>query len=237
MEELKRAIILAAGEGSRLRPVSLETPKPLVSVNGIRLIDTSIQALKENDIHEIYIVAGYKKEQFHNIYKNDPNIKILDNPYYLKGNNITSLYIARAYIPGSFVLEGDLRIYNESILNRFINKSGYCVNWISKTDEWVLDVEKGSIKNCKKEGGTEAYRLWGVSMWTEEDGKRLSELVRKQIEDTNDWSRYWDEIALFEHKSEFDLGIREIDEGDIIEIDSLKELVSLDPSYMKYLKQ
>ena len=65
MEELKRAIIVAAGEGKRLRPVSLETPKPLVRVNGTRLIDTEINALKQNGIHEIIIVAGYKKEQFH----------------------------------------------------------------------------------------------------------------------------------------------------------------------------
>ena len=58
MEELKRAIIVAAGEGKRLRPVSLETPKPLVRVNGTRLIDTEINALKQNGIHEIIIVAG-----------------------------------------------------------------------------------------------------------------------------------------------------------------------------------
>ena len=61
MEELKRAIIVAAGEGKRLRPVSLETPKPLVRVNGTRLIDTEINALKQNGIREIIIVAGYKK--------------------------------------------------------------------------------------------------------------------------------------------------------------------------------
>ena len=64
MEKLKRAIIVAAGEGRRLRPVTLDTPKPLVTVNGTRLIDTSIKALKHHGIHEIYIVTGYKSEQF-----------------------------------------------------------------------------------------------------------------------------------------------------------------------------
>ena len=64
MEKVGRAIILAAGEGKRLRPVTLKTPKPLVDVNGTRLIDTSISALKSNGIHEIYIVTGYKKELF-----------------------------------------------------------------------------------------------------------------------------------------------------------------------------
>ena len=43
MHKVRRAIIMAAGVGNRMRPVTLETPKPLVKVNGIRIIDTVIQ--------------------------------------------------------------------------------------------------------------------------------------------------------------------------------------------------
>lgn len=62
---IERAIIMAAGIGQRLRPVTLATPKPLVSVNGVRMIDTIVTALHKNKIHEIYIVVGYLKEQFY----------------------------------------------------------------------------------------------------------------------------------------------------------------------------
>ena len=55
---------MAAGLGNRMRPVTLTTPKPLVKVNGVRMIDTVIQGLHENGITEIYIVVGYLKEQF-----------------------------------------------------------------------------------------------------------------------------------------------------------------------------
>ena len=55
---------MAAGFGSRMQPVTLTTPKPLVKVNGMRMIDTVIQGLHHNGIQEIYIVAGYLKEQF-----------------------------------------------------------------------------------------------------------------------------------------------------------------------------
>ena len=62
---IERAIIMAAGIGQRLRPVTLTTPKPLVKVNGVRMIDTLITALHTNHIHEIYVVVGYCKGQFY----------------------------------------------------------------------------------------------------------------------------------------------------------------------------
>ena len=238
MEVIKRAIIVAAGEGSRLRPVSLTTPKPLVKVNGTRLIDSEINALKKNGINEIIIVAGYKKELLHEVYKDDPEILVIDNPYYLRGNNITSIYVARDYLPGSFVLEGDLMVYNDRILDNRIEKSGYLATWQHEVPEWELKVIDNTIQSCNiSGGGRDNYRLWGISMWTEEDGARLSELVRRQFEDAGDWSIYWDEIALFKYSDQFDLGIREIKIGDIIEIDSFKELVAIDPSYSSYVQE
>ena len=48
MNKAERAIIMAAGLGNRMRPVTLTTPKPLVKVNGVRMIDTVIQGLHEN---------------------------------------------------------------------------------------------------------------------------------------------------------------------------------------------
>ena len=52
---VERAIIMAAGTGTRMRPVTLTTPKPLIRVKGVRMIDTVIQALHENGIYEIYV--------------------------------------------------------------------------------------------------------------------------------------------------------------------------------------
>ena len=64
MAKVQRAIIMAAGLGNRMHPVTLTTPKPLVKVNGKRMIDKVIDGLHQNGIQEIYIVVGYLKEQF-----------------------------------------------------------------------------------------------------------------------------------------------------------------------------
>ena len=237
MEKINRAIIVAAGEGSRLRPVTLTTPKPLVPVNGKRMIDTSIEALKRNGIHEIYIVCGYKSEMFFEAFKDDPEVTVIENVHYLEGNNITSMYAAKDFLPGSFVLEGDIIISNDEILRPEIEKSGYCANYLEEAPEWALKVENGRIMSCEIKGAPDAYRLWGISMWTREDGERLSELVRAQIEDIKDWNVYWDELALFKYKEQFDLGIREIGENDIIEIDTFEELVEMDSSYEKFRRE
>lgn len=233
METVKRAIIVAAGEGKRLRPVTLQTPKPLVRVNGTRMIDTSINALKENGIHEIYIVTGYKKEMFHAAFADDPDITVIDNPYYDQGNNITSLYMVRDYLPGAFVMDGDLIIRNREILNPVFERSGYAGTWESETDEWAMKVENGRVVSCDPDGGVNAYRLWSISMWSEEDGRKLAELIRYYFE-KKDWSIYWDNVPMLLHLKDFDLGIRQIRNDDIMEIDTLEELAQIDPEYSGY---
>lgn len=236
MNQVKRAIIVAAGEGSRLRPVSLVTPKPLVKVNGTRMIDTIINALKYNGIHEIYIVSGYKMEQFFEIYKDDPDVTVIANTRYLDGNNVTSLYMVRDYLSESFIIEGDLQISNPDILDPNFVKSGYLATFMEDTPEWALELSDSTIIGYSVNGGHRCHRLWGVSMWSREDGEKLSELVRRQVEDVKNLNIYWDELALPKTTMPFDLGIREIGLNDIVEIDTFEELISIDPSYKKYIE-
>ncbi|MBQ3048253.1 MAG: NTP transferase domain-containing protein, partial [Clostridia bacterium] len=56
---VKKAIIIAAGLGSRLIPITLNTPKPLIRVKGKRILENTLEALTENGIEEIYLVRGY----------------------------------------------------------------------------------------------------------------------------------------------------------------------------------
>ena len=85
------AIILAAGLGSRLKPLTKEVPKPLVKVNGLSLIERQIYLLKEAGICEIVIVIGYMSDKFKFLEKKY-NVKLIYNNKYKEYNNIYSLY-------------------------------------------------------------------------------------------------------------------------------------------------
>lgn len=237
MTTIKRAIFIAAGTGTRLRPVTNEMPKPLIPVCGKRIIDSAIEALRKNGIEEIYIIVGYMKEAFAEAFEGDEHIHLIENQHYLEGNNITSLYAAREFLPESFVLEADILVQNPDIFKPEVEKSGYMATWMDPAPEWLIDVKNNRIQSCEIEGSRPSYRLWGISMWDKEQGERLSEEIRYLFEDKCQWDIYWDQVALMLSKDQYDLGIREISENALCEIDTVAELAAIDPSYQSYLNQ
>lgn len=231
MYKAKRAIIMAAGFGSRLKPLTLDTPKPLIQVNGKKIISTIIDALHYNGIDEIYVVVGYMKEKFRILEKEYRNIKLIENPYYDKANNISSLYVARNYIEEAIILDGDQIIYNNEILNPNFYKSSYCGSWVDKTDEWLLKVKNNNIIECLRNGGDNGYRLYSISFWSREDGKKLKKHLEKEFIKNKNINIYWDDVAMFCYKDKYSLAIREVKNNDLVEIDNLKELIEVDDSY------
>ncbi len=236
MHTVKRAIILAAGVGRRMRPVTLDTPKPLVRVNGTRMIDTAITGLLENGIREIYIVVGYRKEQFRVLERDYPGVALIENPWYDTCNNISSLYAAREHLEDAIILDGDQLIRDPRVLAPGFERSGYNAVWTDgHTDEWLLTVEDGVIASCSRTGGAHGWQLYSVSRWTGEDGRRLKRHLELEFEEKQDRDIYWDDVALFRHPDEYRLGIFPMGPGDVAEVDSLRELAALDPAYQRYL--
>lgn len=233
MHEAKRAIIMAAGIGKRMQPVTLQTPKPLVKVNGVRMIDTVISALKQNGIDEIHIVVGYLKEQFEVLLKEYENIHLIENPYYEQYNNISSLYVAREYLGECVILDGDQIIYHPEILKKEFECSGYCCKWVEdETDEWLLTLQNDVVTHCSRTGGSQGWQLYSVSFWSAEDGERLRHHLEEEFEEKKNRQIYWDDVAMFCHPKDYTLGIRKISDGDIVEIDNFSELCELDRSYL-----
>ncbi len=232
MSKVKRAIIMAAGYGTRLRPITLSTPKPLIKVNGIRMIESVIEALLKNDIREIYVVTGYLAEKFDFLEEKYSEVTLIYNPYYSKYNNISSLYVARDHLKDVIILDGDQIIKNDKILDPNFEKSGYNCVWSEEhTDEWLLQVEKNTIVSCSRNGGEKGWRLYSISRWSQEDGQKLKADLEYQFEVEKNYDIYWDDVALFCSPQNYDLGIREMNLDDVIEIDTIDELKLVDKSY------
>ena len=234
MNKAERAVIMAAGFGSRLMPVTKETPKPLIKVNGVRMIDSVIKALHKNGVNEIYIVVGYLKEKFDVLKREYSGIELIENPYYDTCNNISSLYVAREHLENSLILDGDQIIYNDDVLSPYFEKSGYNSVWTDgETDEWLQQVENGKVVSCSRTGGKRGWQLFSISRWNEKDGKKLKRHLELEFENKQNRGIYWDDVVMFNHFDEYDLTVRPMIYGDVIEIDSLDDLMKLDLSYKK----
>ncbi len=226
----KRAIFIAAGFGSRLVPVTLNTPKPLVRVNGKRIIDGLIDACLEAGISEIYIVRGYLAEQFDQLLYKYPMIKFLENTAYNEANNISSAVCARYLMCNAYVFEADLLIRNPAIITKYHYTSNYLGIPMERSNDWCFTVEGGAIRELKI-GGLNCYQEVGISYWDEVSGKKLTGHLLEAYEMPGGKERYWDQVPLSIFSKEYHVEVRECSADDIVEIDTFKELKAIDKAY------
>ena len=226
----KRAIFIAAGFGSRLVPITFNTPKPLVRVHGQRIIDGLIDACLDAGINEIYIVRGYLAEQFAQLLYKYPMIRFLENPVYNEANNISSAMVARYMLSNAYVFEADLLISNPKIITKYHYTSDFLAIKKDRTDDWCFIVKDGVIVE-EKVGGLDCWQMVGISYWNEEDGHKLSDDIKMTYEQPGGKERYWEQVPLVFCKKHYKVEVRECQENDIIEIDTFRELKAIDKTY------
>lgn len=226
MAKIENAIIMAAGLGTRMRPLTYEMPKPLIPVHGKPMIESIIDGLHQNDINDITIVVGYLGEKLGYLSDKYQGIKLIENPYYNRYNNISSLYVARNELKNTIILDGDQLIPNTKILNRDFQYSGYAGSRVDGwTDEWIMHVDNNNvILSCDREGNDHGWRLYSLSKWTAKDSAMLKKYLVQGFSNGEYRDLYWDDIAMFEYFDKFTLTMMPINKGDIIEIDSVAQL-------------
>lgn len=228
--KIDRAVFFAAGFGSRLVPVSYNTPKPLIRVKGVRMIDTLLDAVIDAGIEDITIIRGFLKEQFDTLLPKYPMIKFLDNDAYNEANNISSAYVAGDLLANALVLESDLLLSDPGIINKYEYSTHYKSKKVRITDDWCFDT-RGSVITKVKIGGTDTNQMVGISYWTEEDGKQLQKDVAEVYKSPGGKERYWDEVALTDKKENYTVNVVPVADDAIIEIDTFAELCEVDPIY------
>ena len=230
---VRRAIFLAAGVGSRLMPVTLNTPKPLVRVNGMRMIDGLIDACLAVGIEEIYVTRGYFAEQFDQLLLKYPMIRFIENPVFNETNDISSAYYTRHLMRNAYVFESDLILHRSGLVKKYHYTSDFLGIYKERSDDWCFDVKDGEIIS-EKYGGLNCYQMIGISYWNEEDGAKLEEHIAQAYELPGGRDSYWEQAPLNVFHEHYHVEIIPCQEGDVTEIDTYNELKAIDPAYASF---
>lgn len=226
----KRAVFFAAGFGSRLLPITMNTPKPLIRVNGKRIIQRLIDAVRAAGIDEIYVVRGYLPREFDALKQENPGIHFIENPLFESTNNISSAIAAADFIRDAYVFESDLLLRNPQLITRYQYATNYIGVPVKHTDDWCLTVKDGRATHIAK-GGDDCYHMFGISYWTAADGECLADRMNKVFAQDDGKQIFWDDVALNWYPNDFNVRVRACTFDDVCEIDTFAELQEIDKAY------
>ncbi|MDY6268091.1 MAG: phosphocholine cytidylyltransferase family protein [Selenomonadaceae bacterium] len=224
------AVILAAGMGTRLRPLTAELPKPMVPVCGRPIITTILDGLRLANISDVYVICGWQKEKLFALKATYPEVQFLENPDFATANNISSILVAGELLQDALVIEGDLYFHHPAVFQRIGTVSNYLAFSVPASNDWCFftDDEHRITRMAVGSDGEPCWQMVGCSYWTAEDGRRLLAHAREVYDAPGGHARYWDEIALDAHLGEYDIRVRPCEADDVIEIDTVDELYALE---------
>ena len=161
-------------------------------------------------------------------------IKVIENPDYNEANNISSVYYAGNLVKNAYIIESDLWLKNSSLITSEQDSSNYLAIPVKMTSDWCFFTgETGFIEKLAV-GGNACEQMVGISYWSNEDGEQLAKYTTELYKIRGKRSLYWDQVALEEYLSEFKIKTRRCNSEDVIEIDTLDELIAMDSSYAKF---
>lgn len=231
-----KAVILAAGMGTRLNPLTNNRPKCLIEVNGESIIKTVLRHLSGNNIEETIIVVGYAKDQIiEEIGSRFASMKIsyIENKLFAKTNNMYSLWLARDHLEsGCILIEGDV-IFEEEILHRLLDSEKDKAYWV--VDKFTKDMN-GCMLKTNSDGiinnirivrhnlslEKNSFKSVGILKITPDFGKHLSNWLNWSVLEDN-VNVYYDTI-ISEHVNEYPVYALNINGLKWFEIDDIDDL-------------
>ncbi|HKU92649.1 MAG TPA: phosphocholine cytidylyltransferase family protein [Sphingomicrobium sp.] len=164
-----KAIILSAGQGSRLGHLVDDRPKCLIEFNGRSLLDRQLDTLEANGVHEAVVVTGFHDELVSQAIarrSGGPNVRTVFNPFYKVADNTGSLYMAREQLSGDCLVWNGDTLVSTALMAKVVanDRSGICVTIDRKAEGYDEDDMK-----VVEDGG----RLKAI-------GKRISEGVNAE---------------------------------------------------------
>lgn len=228
--KVDNAIIMAAGMSTRFVPLSFETHKAMVKVNGEVLIERQIRQLIEKGVKEIYIVTGYMKEQFDYL-KDKFNVKLIHNKEYNVRNNNSSIWAVRDILSNSYVCSSD----NYFTINPFdadVTDSYYAALFSEgETNEWCISEDENGYINSVVIGGKNSWYMMGHTFWNKDFSSKFIDILYKEYDLKETINKLWEAIYL-DHLDVLKMKIKKYNGSDIYEFDTLDDLRLFDNTYV-----
>ena len=143
-----KVLILVAGTGSRLWPLTRNTPKSLLDLGrGLTLLETQLDAIKPSGVTDIVLLTGYRSAQIEAKiqYYEDFHFQIVYNPFFDVSNNLISAWMAMPHIEEDFVLVNGDDIYRSEVFENLLAADGDVVMVVSRKESYDEDDMKVRI--------------------------------------------------------------------------------------------
>lgn len=230
MHHVDNAVIMAAGTSSRFAPLSHEQPKALIQVRGEVLIERQIRQLQEAGISEIYIVVGYKAEQFSYL-EEKFGVHLVHNPDYLTRNNNASIYAVKDILKNTYICSAD-NYFSENPFETQVSDCYYATVYADgPTPEWCVETGPDGIIRNVQIGGENAWYMLGHTFWSEDFSRTFLRILEAEYHLPKTANLLWESIYM-DHIGALPMKLRQYGPGVIFEFDTLDELRQFDRSYL-----
>lgn len=227
---VKNAVLMAAGYGSRLAPITDKIPKGLLRIRGEVLVERQIAQLRAAGIDEIFLIVGYRKEQFAYL-GTDPHIHIVENPDYRRFNNTSSLYRVLDILDNTYICSAD-NYFTENVFAPYVYRSYYAAVYGEEpTGEYYLSVDTDGRIVDVQIGGAHGWYMMGHVYFSQSFSEKFRTLLRHSYEtDAAVREILWEQFYM-RHLDELVLYRKCYSDNVIYEFDTPADILAFDPDF------